>query len=420
MQHLFLKGAVTVLAVLLVTSLVFGQVSVPNQITFQGRLTDASGIPVADGSHTVNFTLWTLPVAGVNVWTENTSQTTSGGLFTHNLGSITAFATTLFENNDSLFLQIQADGQTITPRIRLTSAPYARSANNLEVCGSDLLPNIQTGGTGYGEIWLRDSDPSNFLGVNLGAYSNGGALDLHDNAGSTTISLDAGNTGDASAVLPTDAINAAEMLNEPGVSNSDFGGFFFLNSGNITYVVDSVDITIPASGYVEVTCAAFLSLQHTGGTTTEIDMQSGKTRGSFNFVAGVGAAYLTGASIPSGQYIFPASATRLYVESAGTHRYYLHVRYFLGGSASSYGGGFNIRAKYYPTLYGTSSLAVSSEGSNASATNTSTADLLQTITLEEHNARLQAEVDKLKAEMNARLQKLEQQLNQTKQAGVEE
>ena len=110
MQHLFLKGTVAALLLLLVTSLALGQASVPNLINFQGRLTDASGNPVADGAHTVNFTLWTLPAAGVNVWTENTSQTTSGGLFTHQLGSITAFSSTLFENNDSLYLQIVADG----------------------------------------------------------------------------------------------------------------------------------------------------------------------------------------------------------------------------------------------------------------------------------------------------------------------
>ncbi|HKZ22664.1 MAG TPA: hypothetical protein VJ165_05605 [candidate division Zixibacteria bacterium] len=445
MQHIFLKGMLTVLLLLLVTSLVLGAASVPNLINFQGRLTDASGNPVADGSHTVNFTLWTLPVGGSTVWTENTSQTTSSGLFTHNLGSITVLPATLFQTYDSLYLQVQADGQTILPRIRLTSTPYTRVSNILETdntiipgnlafesvptglfrtFGDDGLEQIRLWGNSWGEIYLYDSDVTNDITVVLTANSSeGGELNLRNDAGTTTIDLHGGLTGDASAVLPLGAINAAEMLNEPGVSNSVGPSFFGLSSGNITYVVDSVDITIPSSGYVEVLCGAYLNLYHVTGVSTSIYIGSNKTRGSAPVETGVAVARVPGIIATSSIWAFPMTSSKLYAEAAGTHRYYLHVDYETGTSASSALSYSYIRAKYYPTLYGTATLANATAG--ADLINTSTDGSLPappteitTITVQDHNARLEAEVAKVKAELEARLQKLEQRLNK-QDSGVE-
>jgi len=414
MQHIFLKGMVTVLLLLLVTSLALGQVSVPNQITFQGRLTDASSNPVADGSHTVNFTLWTLSVGGSNVWTENTSQTTSGGLFTHNLGSITAFGAALFENNDSLYLQIQADGQTISPRIRLTSNPYTRLANNIETYGSDGEPNIQTGGVSYGEIWLRDSDASNFLGVNLGAYSNGGALDLHDNVGTTVISLDAGVTGDASAVLLSNAVNSLEMSNEPGIAHSFNTGIVSLTTTTIS--TDTVTLTVPTSGYVVVTAHAFFTINHTAGT-------SDIPRAYINTSPGVGdfdnfAIEEYHSSLPTAfDQEKTISLTKVTSVSAGANTYYLNADVFSGSAVIERR---HLTAQFFPTSYGTVDNTLASTSKSKDQAGRDLISEVQSITVQEHNARLEAEVAKVKAELEARLQKLEQQLNKNKQAGVEE
>jgi outer membrane protein OmpA-like peptidoglycan-associated protein len=119
------------------------------------------------------------------------------------------------------------------------------------------------------------------------------------------------------------------------------------------------------------------------------------------------------------------TSSKLYAEAAGTHRYYLHVDYETGTSASNQLAYSYIRAKYYPTLYGT--VTLSNVTSSANLTNTSTDGSqpappaeITTITVQEHNARLEAEVAKVKAELEARLQKIEQQLNQNKQTRVEE
>ena len=466
MQHLFLKGTVTVLLLLLVTSLAWGAdnvtpsspagiplgPSVPNLINFQGRLTDASGNPVADGSHTVNFTLWTLPSGGVNVWTENTSQTTSGGLFTHNLGSITLLNPDLLQGYDSLYLQIVADGQTISPRIRLTSTSYSHVAGNLEIrgydptivgvstfghglqtFGDDTQEQIRLWGESWGEIYLFDGQGANRLTTILTSSGNqggggGGALWLRDEAaGTTTISLEGGTTGDASAIFPNNAINAAEMLNEPGVSFTLVSPDFFpLSSGNISYVVDSIDITIPASGYVEVTCGGTIAQEHTNATNTNVWMNCGKTRAVVD-LTNFQWAY-TPAVEATGLRAFPTSTTRLFAETAGTKRYYLNVRYVSGSSTLTRFELGYIRATYYPTLYGSVSLAHTSAsptpdhlgGIPFEGTQALPSGVPQIITMEDHNARLEAEVAKVKAELEARLQKIEQQLDKNKQAGVEE
>lgn len=450
MQQLFLKGAATLLAVLLLTSLVLGQVSVPNLINFQGRLTDASGNPVADGSHTVNFTLWTLPSGGSNVWTENTSQTTSGGLFTHQLGSVTALPEQLFQNYDSLFLQIQADGQTITPRIKLTSTPYTRLANNLEVgststpgvvafntnpsnhnfniYGDDGLPNIQTGGTGFGEIWLNDSDPSNDRGVALGAYpSSGGALYLGDDGGVTRISLDAGNTGNASVILPNDAINAAEMFNEPGISASNPNAIIDLSSTTTMEDLAVTTLTIPTDGYIVVRGSGYLFAFGTTGVNEAV-LQIDETAGgstTFPYITIAGeSSYPT-----TGNYFDPFTAERVYFKTAGSYTFRLEAKQNFATTGTTRIVFPRVVATFFPTSYGSVSAFVSSSEASsfenaASVTSSgstgvegSTSQISYQVDLRE----LELKAAKAEAEAKkARLELMEARLKQNQQsAGVE-
>lgn len=444
---------------LLATIAFAAQSSVPNLINFQGKLTDPAGNPVTDGSHSANFSLWTLRTGGLSVWSEITTQTTAGGLFTHQLGSVSSLSPTLFQDYDSLFLEIVADGQTITPRTKLTSVPYSRVAGGLEVgsasgfCaapnqlaietdasdhristyGCDGQEQIRLWGVSWGEMLLHDQSAANVTTARLSAQPSfnpsggGGELFLRNNPAGSVIDLYAGNTGDASVVLPTDAINSAEIKDEPGVANNDNTSFFNLNAGNIVYVVDSVDINIPAAGYVEVTCGAWLNLFHTNLTTTEVWFEPGEARGSLGFPSPGGMV----ASVPSvtatSVWQFPATSSRFFAATAGTHRYYLHARYAQGTNASTNVAAHYIRATYYPTLYGTATLATSVGGTVSELSQVATDGSLRlpktelaTITVQDHNARLEAELAKMRAEMEARIQKLESQVNQSQQVGENE
>lgn len=384
MQHLFLKGTVTVLLLLLVTSLAWGTdngtpssptgvpmgPSVPNLINFQGRLTDASGNPVADGSHTVNFTLWTLPSGGANVWTENTSQTTSSGLFTHNLGSVTALSTTVFETYDSLYLQIQADAQIILPRIRLTSTPYTRVSQSLETgLGTgvsirtynttpggnidlfDELGNYMAGfeadGNGEGGFLYVYRNPSS-LGFMVDGNSGGGGSPVVAITGTNSTFFDMSVSGDASVSLPTDAINATEMSNEPGIARSNFIGVTSIPNSGVTNI-SSRSITIPGPGYIVAQAYSYGQIGGTSIGNILMGIESTSTTSPSQFVV------FGGSDEAQSGFVYrwgTLSTERTYFKNAaGTYTIYLNAfRGYTGGAAEVWYSRFVLT--YYPTSYG--------------------------------------------------------------------
>lgn len=102
----------------------------PNLINYQGRLTNSAGQSVADGSYSVNFTIYDDPTGGVPQWGETQSVTTSNGLFTVRLGSVVFFGADLF-NDTALYLAIKVGvDPEISPRTRLTAVPYALSSGD--------------------------------------------------------------------------------------------------------------------------------------------------------------------------------------------------------------------------------------------------------------------------------------------------
>ena len=86
---------------------------------------------------------------------------------------------------------------------------------------------------------------------------------------------------------------------------------------------------------------------------------------------------------------------------------------------------------FFPTNYGTVDITVAAApGGGEFTPNPSRSDggfseagqdaAVHHFTVEEHNARLEAELAKMRAEMEARIKKLESQVNQTQQAGSNE
>ncbi len=103
----------------------------PYEFSYQGRLTDALGNPVADGVHSVQFTLWDSPILSGpfdSKWTSGpVSVTTTGGLFSVLLGASPMPAIGIGVVYDSvtwLGIKVGADPE-ISPRTRIVSAPYA-------------------------------------------------------------------------------------------------------------------------------------------------------------------------------------------------------------------------------------------------------------------------------------------------------
>ena len=91
----------------------------PNLVHYQGSLTDSIGVAVSDNNYAVTFRVFDQSAGGVELWIEATNQTTVNGLFDHLLGSVTPLPEDLFTAQDSLFMELTVEGETITPRITL-------------------------------------------------------------------------------------------------------------------------------------------------------------------------------------------------------------------------------------------------------------------------------------------------------------
>ncbi len=120
---------------LLIISFVISAADIPHLISYQGRLLDNSGEPVADGDYEVTFSIWSDSVStshsdrewidpAVNISTVN-------GYFTYVLGSNEQLPTWVIANDSALWLAVQVETEPeMSPRTRLSSAAYAYKANS--------------------------------------------------------------------------------------------------------------------------------------------------------------------------------------------------------------------------------------------------------------------------------------------------
>ena len=453
--------------------LAWGQASVPNLVNFQGRLTDTSGVPLADGAHNLTFSLFDIPSGGSSLWNEAASVTTKDGLFTHQLGSSTLFSQSFFQIYDSLFLEIMVEAEVISPRTLLTSAPYTRLARGLEVTtnsgglgintstaghnllinGSDSLNNVDLGGSGFGEIWLRDGTAGNNLIVDLTATTNSGGrlilnksggsagvdvnagvagggstLNMRNDIGSVTVSFDADGSGNTAAVLPVSSISDIEIQDEPGVASdtSNPNTFVALTGSGIdilnTRSITSADAT--GTGYVMAIVTAQVIITHTNGTTSNAEFALSESNATYTDTQDQDITIPSSAT--TGSYQFPITIHGLFDIPQSTSRSY----YFLGQefSGNITVGDINLTLIYFSTARGTvEPLAAGTlegiDGDKHGAALPLTAleiEAEQADAVNFNSARLEKELAEIKtqrADLEARLQKLEQQIGQNQQAG---
>ncbi|MBI2832104.1 MAG: hypothetical protein HYX79_07600 [Chloroflexi bacterium] len=108
---------------------------VPRVLDYQGRLTNPAGQPVADGTYSVQFSLYDAETGGNTLWSETQNVTLSGGLFNALLGSTTTLDSSIF--NYARYLQFSVQGEELSPRQRMTSVPFALLAMDTESLGGN-------------------------------------------------------------------------------------------------------------------------------------------------------------------------------------------------------------------------------------------------------------------------------------------
>ena len=100
---------------------------IPRKINYQGRLTDSvTGLPLA-GSHTLVLRIYDAPSYGSLLWAETTGiDADSTGVFAAVLGSIEPLAVAF---DIPCWLEVEADGEILSPRREMVSVPYAFTAD---------------------------------------------------------------------------------------------------------------------------------------------------------------------------------------------------------------------------------------------------------------------------------------------------
>src|SRR5436190_3301636 len=156
------------------------------QMNYQGRLTDASGNPLADGQYIIEFTLWDVATGGTvaanQIWGPFIMDGSTGnvrapridlvnGRFNSVLGPVDTANRPLTDsfNTTPRYLQIKIGTNTpITPRQSILDAPTAMRAANAAL--AQRIPNVWPSGANVG---IGTATPKQALHVNGAYYGKG-------------------------------------------------------------------------------------------------------------------------------------------------------------------------------------------------------------------------------------------------------
>jgi len=138
---------------------VSGRADIPKLVSYQGKVTDAAGTPVADGAYNMRFRIYDVVTGGTSLWDSGIrSIALADGIFNVMLGESPQPALNLDFDVD-YWLLVTFNSVDQTPRQRLASSGYAYMASGLvpgthieaAISGSTIsATNTQASGWAYG------------------------------------------------------------------------------------------------------------------------------------------------------------------------------------------------------------------------------------------------------------------------------
>lgn len=112
--------------------------AVPQSITYQGKLTDSSGLAVPEGAYTVTFSIYDRSSGGDPIWSDEQNVMVKDGIFNVKLPGdpdTNPFPSDLLSNGKLyLGIKVGTDGE-MTPRQEITATFYAMKAGDTEKLG---------------------------------------------------------------------------------------------------------------------------------------------------------------------------------------------------------------------------------------------------------------------------------------------
>src|SRR3990167_4427166 len=115
--------------------------AIPQTFNINGKLTDTTNSPLS-GTYTFNFSIYSAATGGTHLWTSNAMSVTtdSNGIYSVILSNVN------LEFADQYYLGIKVGSDAeMSPRLNLTSSPYAFRAQNVTVGGIIFDSNVDAG-----------------------------------------------------------------------------------------------------------------------------------------------------------------------------------------------------------------------------------------------------------------------------------
>jgi hypothetical protein len=283
--------------------------------------------------------------------------------------------------------------------------------DNAGITHTILEPDVSGGGAGF--FMVTNGTP--FEGVWIEGNEGDGEAVLVVSGAASYTEFDASLSGNDSVQLPQDAINDYEILDEPGAgSDTGYPGVALDLTGNID-VMASAAITAPSDGYALVIGSLQANLTHTETLVTYADFGVSNVSDAFSDSQELPAEISSAA--PSGSYGFPVTSHAIFPVSAGSNTFY-----FLGDE----GGGtvtvndVHLSVVFIPSAYGTiedptppAMASRSSEDVPATAMPLTAADIEVERARSEadYRARVDAELSEMEAQIAEIRARLAEQLN---------
>ena len=262
----------------------------PQTVSFQGKVVNADGTNVTDGSYSFLFKLYTGGTAsggGSQVWTETQTVTVSAGIFQVDLGSSCSFFTAATCNGNTpiafntitpLYLSMTFNNDVngeMLPRVQLQSVPFAFNSDRVGGFTADQLAQLSPGTQQTG--FINVSGSGRFDG---GLTVNGGAVSINSSGANNAV------LGGATGTLTLGGAAAGNILIQ--------------TAGTLTVTAPNFSVTsagvATASTGIKATTGAINAVGGTIQTNTTDRIDNGGNLVNIGTIAAAGGKFTVNAS----------------------------------------------------------------------------------------------------------------------------
>jgi len=251
-------------------------VSPSNIVSYQGRLLNASGVPVSNASASMVFKLYDSLTIGTCLWSNSSATcatevartvTLSSGLFSENLGdtgdSYAAISDSVFGNDESVYLEVVVNGETLSPRKRITAAPYAINSSLFDGINSSAF--VQTGTTNSFDLSsavLLSTGALQFEGSSVDAFKT--TFNITNPTANRSITF---QNGDGTVAFLSDLTG----ITADSLSFTDLADTMALDASWAVQIGSSYGVSFSSTG---VPITDLLSISNAGFATTTTDVNA--------------------------------------------------------------------------------------------------------------------------------------------------